>query len=72
VLFLDKKNCLIADEVQGVARSTMRLSIPEIMRRALELSASASSSCIIIHRATHSLRPTISTSPIKSLRSASP
>jgi DNA repair protein RadC len=28
VLFLDKKNCLIADEVQASARSTMRLSTP--------------------------------------------
>jgi DNA repair protein RadC len=63
VLFLDKKNCLIADEVQGVGTVDHAPVYPrEIMRRALELSASA----IIL------VRPTISTSPIRSLRSASP
>jgi DNA repair protein RadC len=46
VLFLDKKNHLIADEVQGVGTVDHAPVYPrEIMRRALELSASA----IIVH-----------------------
>jgi DNA repair protein RadC len=47
VLFLDKKNCLIADEVQGVGTVDHAPVYPrEIMRRALELSASA---LILVH-----------------------
>ena len=47
VLFLDKKNCLIADEVQGVGTVDHAPVYPrEIMRRALELSASA---IILVH-----------------------
>ena len=47
VLFLDKKNHLIADEVQGVGTVDHAPVYPrEIMRRALELSASA---IILVH-----------------------
>jgi DNA repair protein RadC len=47
VLFLDKKNCLIADEVQGVGTVDHAPVYPrEIMRRALELSACA---IILVH-----------------------
>ncbi|HUI21979.1 MAG TPA: DNA repair protein RadC [Methylocella sp.] len=47
VLFLDKKNCLIADEVQGIGTVDHAPVYPrEIMRRALELSASA---IILVH-----------------------
>ena len=47
MLFLDKKNCLIADEVQGVGTVDHAPVYPrEIMRRALELSASA---IILVH-----------------------
>ena len=47
VLFLDKKNHLIADEVQGVGTVDRAPVYPrEIMRRALELSASA---IILVH-----------------------
>ncbi|HUB64844.1 MAG TPA: DNA repair protein RadC [Methylocella sp.] len=47
VLFLDKKNCLIADEVQGVGTIDHAPVYPrEIMRRALELGASA---IILVH-----------------------
>jgi DNA repair protein RadC len=47
VLFLDKKNCLIADEVQGVGTIDHAPVYPrEIMRRALELSACA---IILVH-----------------------
>lgn len=47
VLFLDKKNCLIADEVQGVGTVDHAPVYPrEIMRRALELSATA---LILVH-----------------------
>lgn len=47
VLFLDRKNCLIADEVQGVGTVDHAPVYPrEIMRRALELSASA---IILVH-----------------------
>jgi DNA repair protein RadC len=47
VLFLDRKNCLIADEVQGVGTIDHAPVYPrEIMRRALELSASA---VILVH-----------------------
>jgi DNA repair protein RadC len=47
VLFLDKKNHLIADEVQGVGTVDHAPVYPrEIMRRALELSASA---VILVH-----------------------
>ncbi|MBO0732760.1 MAG: DNA repair protein RadC [Methylocapsa sp.] len=47
VLFLDKKNHLIADEVQGVGTIDHAPVYPrEIMRRALELSASA---VILVH-----------------------
>jgi len=46
VLFLDKKNHLIADEVQGIGTVDYAPVYPrEIMRRALELSASA----IMVH-----------------------
>jgi DNA repair protein RadC len=47
ILFLDKKNCLIADEVQGVGTVDHAPVYPrEIMRRTLELSASA---LILVH-----------------------
>jgi DNA repair protein RadC len=47
VLFLDKKICLIADEVQGVGTVDHAPVYPrEIMRRALELSACA---IILVH-----------------------
>ncbi|QBR71779.1 hypothetical protein CU048_11425 [Beijerinckiaceae bacterium] len=47
VLFLDKKNFLIADEVQGIGTVDHAPVYPrEIMRRALELSASA---IILVH-----------------------
>ncbi|HYP58454.1 MAG TPA: DNA repair protein RadC [Beijerinckia sp.] len=47
ILFLDKKNNLIADEVQGVGTVDHAPVYPrEIMRRALELSASA---IILVH-----------------------
>ena len=47
ILFLDKKNFLIADEVQGVGTVDHAPVYPrEIMRRALELSASA---LILVH-----------------------
>lgn len=47
ILFLDKKNFLIADEVQGVGTVDHAPVYPrEIMRRALELSASA---VILVH-----------------------
>ncbi|WP_026605872.1 RadC family protein [Methylocapsa acidiphila] len=47
ILFLDKKNVLIADEVQGVGTVDHAPVYPrEIMRRALELSASA---IILVH-----------------------
>ena len=47
VLFLDKKNHLIADEVQGVGTVDHAPVYPrEIMRRALELSACA---IILVH-----------------------
>jgi DNA repair protein RadC len=48
VLFLDKKNCLIADEVQGVGSTVDHAPVypREIMRRALELSACA---IILVH-----------------------
>ncbi|WP_036261256.1 RadC family protein [Methylocapsa aurea] len=47
ILFLDKKNHLIADEVQGVGTIDHAPVYPrEIMRRALELSASA---IILVH-----------------------
>jgi DNA repair protein RadC len=47
VLFLDKKNHLIADEVQGIGTVDHAPVYPrEIMRRALELSASA---IILVH-----------------------
>jgi len=47
ILFLDKKNFLIADEVQGVGTVDHAPVYPrEIMRRALELSASA---IILVH-----------------------
>ncbi len=47
VLFLDKKNCLIADEVQGIGTVDHAPVYPrEIMRRALELSACA---IILVH-----------------------
>jgi DNA repair protein RadC len=47
VLFLDKKNVLIADEVQGIGTVDHAPVYPrEIMRRALELSASA---IILVH-----------------------
>ncbi len=47
ILFLDKKNVLIADEVQGVGTVDHAPVYPrEIMRRALELSASA---LILVH-----------------------
>jgi DNA repair protein RadC len=53
VLFLDKKNHLIADEVQGVGTVDHAPVYPrEIMRRALELSASA---IILVHN--HPTRP---------------
>lgn len=47
ILFLDKKNCLIADEVQG--RGTVDhtpVYVREVVKRALELSASA---LILVH-----------------------
>jgi DNA repair protein RadC len=66
---LDKKNHLIADEVQGVGTVDHAPVYPrEIMRRALELSASA---IILVHNhpsGIHSLRPETSTSPIRSSR----
>lgn len=47
ILFLDKKNHLIADEVQGIGTIDHAPVYPrEIMRRALELSASA---LILVH-----------------------
>ena len=47
VLFLDKKNCLLADEVQGVGTIDHAPVYPrEIMRRALELGACA---IILVH-----------------------
>jgi DNA repair protein RadC len=47
ILFLDKKNFLIADEVQGVGTVDQAPVYPrEIMRRALELGASA---LILVH-----------------------
>lgn len=47
VLFLDKKNCLLADEVQGVGTVDHAPVYPrEIMRRALELGACA---IILVH-----------------------
>ena len=47
ILFLDKKNQLIADEVQGVGTVDHAPVYPrEIMRRALELSATA---FILVH-----------------------
>jgi DNA repair protein RadC len=47
ILFLDKKNCLIADEVQGVGTIDYAPVYPrEIMRRALELNATA---MILVH-----------------------
>ncbi len=47
ILFLDKKNFLIADEVQGIGTVDHAPVYPrEIMRRALELSASA---LILVH-----------------------
>ena len=47
VLFLDKKNCLIANEVQGIGTVDHAPAYPrEIMRRALELSATA---IILVH-----------------------
>jgi DNA repair protein RadC len=47
VLFLDKKNHLIADEVQGVGTVDHAPVYPrEVMRRALELGASA---IILVH-----------------------
>ena len=47
VLFLDKKNALIADEVQGVGTVDHAPVYPrEVIRRALELSASA---IILVH-----------------------
>jgi DNA repair protein RadC len=50
VLFLDKKNHLIKDEVQGVGTVDHAPAYPrEIMRRALELGASAITWCIITH-----------------------
>src|SRR5208282_6352424 len=62
VLFLDKKNCLIADEVQGVGTVDHAPVYPrEIMRRALELSASA---IILVHNHP-SGDPTPSTQDVK-------
>ena len=53
ILFLDKKNFLIADEVQGVGTVDHAPVYPrEIMRRALELGASA---LILVHN--HPTRP---------------
>ena len=47
ILFLDKKNCLIADEIQGIGTVDHTPVYPrEIMRRALELSATA---IILVH-----------------------
>ncbi len=47
ILFLDKKNCLLADEVQGVGTVDHAPVYPrEIMRRALELGACA---IILVH-----------------------
>ena len=47
ILFLDKKNQLLADEVQGVGTVDHAPVYPrEIMRRALELSATA---LILVH-----------------------
>ena len=47
ILFMDKKNHLIADEVQGVGTVDQAPVYPrEIMRRALELSATA---MILVH-----------------------
>jgi DNA repair protein RadC len=47
ILFLDKKNCLIADEVQGMGTVDQAPVYPrEILRRALELSATA---LILVH-----------------------
>ena len=47
ILFLDKKNQLIADEVQGVGTVDHAPVYPrEVMRRALELSATA---LILVH-----------------------
>jgi DNA repair protein RadC len=47
ILFLDKKNCLLADEVQGFGTVDHTPVYPrEVIRRALELSATA---IILIH-----------------------
>ena len=46
VLFLDKKNGLIADEAQGVGTVDQTPVYPrEVVRRALELKPAPSSSC---------------------------
>ena len=67
VLFLDKKNHLIADEVQGVGTVDHAPVYPrEIMRRALELCASA---IILVHNHPSgdlSHQPTTSILPTKS------
>ena len=47
ILFLDKRNCLIADEVQGTGTIDHTPVYPrEVVRRALELSASA---LVLVH-----------------------
>jgi DNA repair protein RadC len=72
ILFLDKKNFLIADEVQGSAPSTMRRSTraKSCVARS-NLARPRSSSCTIIRRAIRSPRLRTSTSPIRSSPSAS-
>ena len=73
VLFLDKKNHLIADEVQGVAPSIMRRFIPAKSFAARWSSAlQRSSLCTIIPQVTRSLRPTTFTLPIRSSLWVSP
>jgi DNA repair protein RadC len=53
ILFLDKKNALIADETQGVGTVDHTPVYPrEVIKRALELSASA---VILVHN--HPTRP---------------
>jgi DNA repair protein RadC len=61
VLFLDKKNHLIADEVQGVGTVDQAPVYPG--RSSPRPRAQRSSLCTIIRRAIHGLRPTTSTAP---------
>ena len=61
VLFLDKRNQLIADEVQQVGTIDHTPVYPrEVVKRALELSATASSWCTIIRPAIRHRRAPIS------------